>query len=103
MIKQAHGTSAAASVHPERARNLNRDGAARAVERASRAGELQRLHVDEPVTIEVDYHRALQADYAALAPLAERIGDRTTRHVGPDPITAYRGFLTGVRLASLVD
>jgi D-amino peptidase len=39
----------------------------------------------------------------AIVPDAERIGDRTVRHPGPDPITAYRGFLAGVRLASLVE
>jgi D-aminopeptidase len=55
------------------------------------------------VGIEVDYHRALQADYAAIVPLAERVGDRTVRHPGPDAITAYRGFLAGIRLAGLVD
>lgn len=103
VVKQGHGTSAAASVHPERAGALIRDGARRAVERAGRAGELRLLEVGEPVVIEVDYHRAIEADYAAIAPNAERMGDRTVRHHGPDSITAYRGFLAGVRLASIVD
>lgn len=103
VVKEGHGTSAAASLHPDRARELIRDGTQRAVERAGRAGELRLLEVDEPVTIEVDYHKALQADYAAITPNAERVGDRTVRHNGPDPVTAYRGFLAGVRLASAVD
>ncbi|MEA2518010.1 MAG: D-amino peptidase [Chloroflexota bacterium] len=103
IVKQGDGTSAAASVHPERARDLVRDGAQRAVERAARAGELRILEVERPVTIEIDFHRAIQADFAAVAPNAERVGDRTVRHLGPDPVTAYRGFLTGVRLASVVD
>ena len=71
--------------------------------RGGRAGELRLLEVPEPVAIEVDFHRALQADFAAIAPNAERIGDRTVRHTGPDAITAYRGFLAGIRLASLVE
>ncbi len=103
VVKQGYGTSAAASLHPERARELIRDGARRAVERARRAGELRLHEVGEPVVIEVDYHVALEADYAAIAPNAERVGDRTVRHLGPDAITAYRGFLSGVRLASVVD
>jgi D-amino peptidase len=103
IVKEGHGTSAAASLHPERARELIRDGTRRAIERAGRPGELRLLEVEEPVTIEVDYHKALQADYAAIAPNAERIGDRTVRHNGPDAVTAYRGFLAGVRLASVVD
>jgi D-amino peptidase len=102
VVKEGFGTSAAASLHPARARALIRDGAARAVELA-KAGELRLLEVARPVVIEVDYRRALEADYAAIVPLAERLGDRTVRHSGDDPITAYRGFLAGVRLAGLVD
>ena len=102
IVKDGFGTSAAASLHPERARERVRAGAARAVERA-RAGELRVLEVPLPVAIEVDYRRALEADFAAIIPNAERVGDRTVRHVGPDAVTAYRGFLGGVRLATLVD
>jgi len=103
VVKQAHGTSAAASIHPDRARALIRAASTRAVERAGGGGDLRVLEVERPVVIEVDYHRALQADFAAITPLAERIGDRTVRHSGPDPITAYRGFLTGIRMATLVE
>ncbi len=102
VVKEGHGTNAAASLHPERARAAIREGAARAVRRAA-AGELRLLEVEPPVVIEVDYRRALEADYAAIVPGAERIGDRTVRHPGPDPITAYRGFLAGIRLASTVE
>ena len=102
VVKQGFGSNAAASLHPERAREAIRAGAARAIERA-RAGELRVLEVDSPVVIEVDYRRGLEADYAAIVPGAERTGDRTVRHPGPDPLTAYRGFLAGVRLASLVE
>lgn len=102
IVKEGHGTSAAASLHPSRAQDLIRNAAERAVIAAG-AGTLEILVVEEPVAIEVDYHRALQADYAALAPLAIRRGDRTVRHDGPDAVSAYRGFLTGIRLASLVE
>jgi len=102
VVKDGFGTSAAASLHPERARELVGTGARRAVERAA-AGELRRLEPEPPVTIEVDYHRPIHADFAALVPNAERVGDRTVRHLGPDASTAYRGFLAGVRIASVVD
>src|SRR5215212_9013277 len=102
VVKNGFGTHAAASLHPDRARALIRDAAGRAVERAL-TGDLQVLDVPSPVTIEVDYRRAIEADLAALVPLGERVGDRTARHPGPDPITAYRGFLAGVRIASLAD
>lgn len=102
VVKAGFGTNAAASLHPERARALVRAGAERAVARAA-AGELRTLEVEPPVTIEVDYHRPIHADFAALVPNAERIGDRTVRHVGPDPVTAYRGFLAGIRIATVVE
>jgi len=102
VVKDGFGTNAAASLHPERAREAIRDGATRAVERA-KAGELRALEVETPVVIEVDYRRGLEADFAALVPNAERVGDRTARHLGPDAVTAYRGFLAGVRLATLVE
>jgi len=102
VVKEGFGSNAAASIHPERARDAIRAGASRAVERG-RAGELRVLDVETPAVIEVDYRRGLEADYAAIVPGAERLGDRTVRHPGPDPITAYRGFLAGVRLASLVE
>ncbi|HEY7131014.1 MAG TPA: M55 family metallopeptidase [Candidatus Limnocylindrales bacterium] len=102
VVKDGFGTNAAASLHPERARDAIRVGAERAVGRAT-ASELRVLEVEPPVVIEVDYRRGLEADFAALVPNAERIGDRTARHLGPDAITAYRGFLAGVRLATLVD
>jgi D-amino peptidase len=102
VVKEGFGSSAAASLHPERAQALIRDAASRAVERA-RAGELQPLEVEPPVVIEVDYRKGLEADYVAIIPNTERVGDRTVRHLGPDPITAYRGFLAGVRLVGIVD
>ena len=85
VVKEGFGSNAAASLHPERAREAIRAGAARAVERA-RAGELRILEVDRPVVIEVEYRRGLEADYAAIVPGAERTGDRTVRHPGPDPL-----------------
>ncbi len=102
VVKEGYGTHAAASLHPDRARALIRGSSVAAVERA-RAGGLRLLEVERPVVIEVDYRRALEADYAAIPPPAERVGDRTVRHAADDAIAAYRGFLAGVRLASLVD
>jgi D-amino peptidase len=102
IVKDGFGTHAAASLHPETARDRVRSASARAVERA-RAGQLRLLEVDPPVIIEVDYRKALEADYAAIPPPAERVGDRTVRHSAEDPIAAYRAFLAGIRLASLVD
>jgi D-amino peptidase len=102
VVKHGAGGWAAASIHPERARDLIRDGSQRAVQRAA-AGELRPLVVRPPVTIEVEYHFGIEADYAAIVPGAERYGDRGVRFTAPDPVTAYRGFLAGVRLAATVE
>ena len=102
IVKTASGGNAAASFHPTFAHDLIRSGAERAVRRAA-AGELQPLIVDRPVVVEVDYRNAIAADYAAIVPGAERVGDRGVRFEAPDAVTAYRGFLAGVRLAGIVD
>jgi len=102
VVKQGHGSSAAASVHPTLARDLVRAAAERAVRRAS-AGELEPLLIESPITVEVDYHRPIEADYAAIVPGAERVGDRGVRYVTTDMASAYRAFLAGVRLAGICD
>ena len=102
IVKEGAGGNAAASLHPKLAADLVRAGAERAVRRAS-AGELEALIVPPPVVIEVEYRNAIAADYAAIVPGAERIGDRGVRFEAPDPVTAYRGFLAGVRLAGIVE
>ena len=102
VVKEGAGGNAAASLHPTLAGDLIRSGAERAVRRAM-AGELTSLVLSPPVIIEVDYRNAIAADYAAIVPGAERTGDRGVRFEAPDPVTAYRGFLAGVRLAGIVD
>jgi D-amino peptidase len=102
VVKTATGGHSAASIHPSRAADLVRAGAERAVRRAA-AGKLRLLRVGSPVVIEVDYARGVQADFAAIVPGAERFGDRSVRFSSDDPITAYRGFLAGNRLAGATD
>jgi D-amino peptidase len=102
VVKEGAGGNAAASLHPTLAGDLIRAGAERAVRRAM-AGELQSLVLAPPVVIEVEYRNAIAADYAAIVPGAERTGDRGVRFEAGDPVTAYRGFLAGVRLAGIVD
>jgi D-amino peptidase len=102
VVKEAAGGSSAASLHPEAARQLICDGAAAAVKRAA-GGELKLLEVDRPVVVEVEYVNGVTADFAAVVPGAVRFGDRGVRFEAPDPVTAYRGFLAGIRLAGIVD
>jgi D-amino peptidase len=102
VVKDATGGSSAATVHPAAAADLIRDGAARAVRRAA-AGELQPLRVEPPVVVEVEYVNGVTADYAAIVPGAVRFADRGVRFEAGDAVTAYRGFLAGIRLAGIVE
>jgi len=102
VVKDAVGNAAAASLHPTAACDLVRAGAERAVRRAA-AGELELLRIPVPVVIEVDYALGIHADYAALVPGSERIGERGVLFSFDDPVTTYRAFLAGNRLASTVD
>ena len=100
IVKTAIGRRSAASVHPSVARERVRVGAEAAVRRAA-AGKLESLEVEPPIVLEAEYRHALEADYAALVPGVERYGDRGVRVTTDDPVTAYRAFLAGVRLAGL--
>ncbi len=100
VVKQADGTRSAASLHPAVARERIREAAETAVRRARDAGALSVLEVERPVVIEVDYARGVAADFGAVVPGAERVGDRTVRFAADDPVVAYRAFLAINRLAS---
>ena len=102
VVKVADGGHSATSVHPSVACDRVRAGAERAVRRAA-AGELQVLRVDPPVVIEIDYPKGVIADFAALVPGGERVGALGVRYTSDDPVTAFRGFLTGNRVAGTVD
>jgi D-amino peptidase len=97
VVKDTDGGRSASSVHPTVARERVRAGAERAVRRAA-AGELRVLEVGRPVDIEVDVATGVIADHAAMMPGAERVGDRTIRFVADDPVAAFRGFLSMLRL-----
>ncbi|HEX5015247.1 MAG TPA: M55 family metallopeptidase [Candidatus Limnocylindrales bacterium] len=102
VVKQATGGSSAATLHPAAACDLIREAAARAVRRAQ-AGELQPLKIDGPVVVEVEYVNGVTADFAAIIPGAVRVGDRGVRFEAEDAVTAYRGFLAGIRIAGVVE
>ena len=101
VVKTVDGGHSAISVHPTVACERVRAGAERAVRRAA-ARELGLLRVGPPVVIEVDYAKGVVADFAAIVPGAERVGDRGVRYTSNDPVIAFRGFLAGNRVASTV-
>lgn len=102
IVKEADGTTSAASVHPSVACTRIREGATRAVARAREPGALRPLEVGTPVVIEVEYARGAVADHAAIVPGAERTGDRGVRISSADPVLAFRGFLAANRIAGAI-
>lgn len=104
VVKRAVSGFAADSVHPAHARDLVREGARRAVERAV-AGDptLVPLTLAMPIRIGIDFAWAAMADHVAVAPGFRREGDRGVAYEASDAIEAFRAFLVAVRLAGLVE
>ena len=51
----------------------------------------------------IDFHHSGQADFAAVMPGFERVGDRGVRYQATDGVDAYRAFVAGVRMAGVAD
>jgi D-amino peptidase len=77
-VKRALSRSRARCMHPEKARELIRAGAAEAV---GKAKTLTPFKPPTPITLELTYYRTDMADSSAARPGNERIGPRTVRRV----------------------
>lgn len=81
-VKRSNSRYSAASLHPERARALIEEGAARALERLA---TFEPTPVPSELSMEIDFYRTDMADAAELVPGVERLGARTIRYVAaPD-------------------
>lgn len=86
IVKQSNSRYSAASVHPERARELIRSGATRAL---SRLESFKPTSVPAELAMEIDFYRTDMADAAALVPGVERVAARTIRYVA-SPNNVFR-------------
>ncbi|GKZ13050.1 M55 family metallopeptidase [Haladaptatus sp. T7] len=86
VVKDAVDRFTANCLPPERARARIRDGAERAVRRAS---DFAQPTPDEPVTIEADWAATNQAASAAGIPSVERVAGRTTRIEADSYVAAF--------------
>jgi D-amino peptidase len=104
VVKRAISWQGADSIHPQRARELIRDAARRAVERI-RTGdaELQPLVKEPPLNLVLEFAHPGQADMAAVIPGFERDGDRGIRFRADDALTLYRAFVSAARLSRSAD
>ena len=104
VVKRAVGFQAADSVHPTKARELIRDAAQRAVERAAGSGSsLRPLVLDPPLSLRLDFAHSGQADMAAVVPGFERTDDRAVTYTADDAITLFRAFLSAARISRVAD
>jgi D-amino peptidase len=85
--KHSRSASAAESVHPNVARRLLREAAARVVNDRPSVAPLQ---VETPVTVDVTFDRPVYADLAAMLDDVERVDGRTIRYMRDDMPNAYR-------------
>ena len=88
-VKRAVGTHAAVHLHPEKAREAIRAGAAEAVRRAAR---LRPYRVSAPVRLDVDIVAPDLTDLAALLPGVARTGPRSVAFEGPDVLNVFKAW-----------
>jgi D-amino peptidase len=81
-VKEGIGRQHARCLHPERARELIRAAARRAM---SRVGKVAPYRVEPPLTIRLEYYRSDMADGVARRPGTRRIDARTVERVVEDP------------------
>jgi D-amino peptidase len=101
VVKRSITRFAAESLHPERACELIRDGAAAALARARTVGPPA---IALPATLEVTFLNADMAEMSTWIRDVQRSGPRTVTAADDDPLRLYRTFVTIVALTrSLVE
>ncbi len=97
-VKEGISTFAALHLHPTRAIELIRAGAARAVAAADSASPYV---LASGATIELDFDHQARADQAVLCPGVERTGERTIVFRPSDGLELCRIFRAVMKLASI--
>jgi D-amino peptidase len=95
VVKRSITRFAAESLHPERARELIRDGAQRALENVTAS---QLPAIDLPATLDVTFLTADMAEMATWIRGVQRAGTRTATITDADPLSLYRAFVTIIAL-----
>ncbi len=95
VVKRSITRFAAESLHPDRACELIRDGAARAM---ARAGATSPPAIGLPATLEVTFLTADMAEMSTWIRGVERAGVRTVTITDDEPLRLYRTFVTIISL-----
>ena len=104
VVKHAISYQAADAVHPALARDMIRDAARRSVERARGEGSnLQPLVIEPPIDLKIEFTTPGQADFVAIMPGFDRVGDRSVVFVADDAVMLFRALISAVRMAPAAD
>ncbi|MBE3577156.1 MAG: M55 family metallopeptidase [Limnochordales bacterium] len=95
-VKEAVGKFAARCLHPARARELLREGAARAVRERDR---IRPFRFQPPYRFEVELAQTVMADMAELVPFTRRVDGRRLVYEDEDYIRGFRALRAMIALA----
>jgi D-amino peptidase len=100
VVKESIGRYSVDSLSPARACAAIRAGATEAL----RALPAARPYlIEPPLTLDIDYVRTHNADFAELIPGFERTGGRSTRFVHDDIAIVFRAFMAAIRLGGVAN
>lgn len=97
-VKQGLSTTSALHLHPVKAQELIRQGAAKAVKNAAKA---KPFVLPKKTTVEVDFEHQSRADYAARVPTVSRAGERTISYKPADGVELITLFRAVTNAASI--
>lgn len=98
VVKEGISTFSAMNLHPEKARQLIRAGAERAM---SKVGVATPFRLPEGVTVELDYDHQVRADQTLLIPGITRVSERTIAFQPKDGIEFTRFFRGAMKLSGI--
>ncbi len=96
-VKEATGASAAKNLHPNRARELIRREAAKALKNVESIGPLR---AKTPVEMAIEFKSTEHADRAEMVPAVRRIGGTRIEFTADDFVAAFRAFYAVTQIAS---
>jgi D-amino peptidase len=98
-VKTAVGRVAARCIHPEKSRQMIKEGTSRAVEKIE---AIKAYIVDPPLTFTIRFTDSKKADAASFIPTTERLDGKSIVITNNNYIKGYHAFLASVMCASSV-
>ena len=96
VVKEAVGRTAARCISPIKARQLIKNGAAKALKQADK---VKPFKIKPPINLKVAFINPGMAEVAELIPSSKRIDGRTLSYTSKDLVEVYKAFLAMITLA----